>query len=155
MKIRITKGATRIDNVIKTSADGVFSVDGAVGAHLIARGVAEAVAAPADSYDAEAPCTIPIGETRQSSGQDGDGIVGDKLVGDGEGESDDITSRPEYNADMKQQELRDIGAVYGIEFPAVCAKTEMVKALDEYFDSHDASSEMEGGDLDLTPQMPE
>lgn len=146
MKIRIIKGATRIDNVIRTSVDGVFSVDGSVGAHLIARGVAEAVAEPADSYDAPAPHDTPAGEIGQSPGEGGDSTAGDAYNVSG-----DVVTIPAYSADMKQQELRDIGAAFGIDFPAICSKASMVEALDEYF----ASDDTEGGILDLTPQMPE
>lgn len=144
MKIRIIKGATRIDNAIRTRADGILSVNDGEGAHLIACGAAVAVAVGDGTppYNEDVPC----GKRGQAYG---DGL--DSTTGDSETERGDVFSRPEYSADMKQQELREIGASCGIDFPAICSKASMVEALDEYFDSSDA----EGGELDMSPQMPE
>lgn len=38
----------------------------------------------------------------------------------------------EYNVEMKASELREIGAMMGLEFPANAKKQDMVKAMDEF-----------------------
>ena len=147
MKIRITNGATRIGSAIRTRADGVLAVDEPVGARLIACGAAVAVDVGEGTppYNADTHVEPLFGENGQTHGESIDD------TGDKESASVYFCSRPEYSADMKQQELRDIGAACGIDFPAICSKASMVEALDEYF----ASPDTEGGELDLSPQMPE
>lgn len=52
---------------------------------------------------------------------------------------------PEYNADMKADQLRAIGQQFGLTFKVGMKKTEMVAALDKYFAENTADAEDEDG----------
>lgn len=45
---------------------------------------------------------------------------------------------PEYNADMKADDLRKIGAQFGLTFKVGMKKTDMVAALDAHFEAEPA-----------------
>lgn len=55
-----------------------------------------------------------------------------------------VTAIPEYNEDMKQSELREIGAMCGLTFKVGMTKKEMVAALD----AHIEANMVEGEDFD-------
>lgn len=47
-----------------------------------------------------------------------------------------VIAIPEYNADMKADELREIGKLCGLTFKVGMTKLEMVAALDEYIEAN-------------------
>ena len=55
-----------------------------------------------------------------------------------------VTAIPEYSEDMKQTELREIGAMCGLSFKVGMTKKEMVAALD----AHIEANMVEGADFD-------
>lgn len=55
-----------------------------------------------------------------------------------------VTAIPEYSEDMKQAELREIGAMCGLTFKVGMTKKEMVAALD----AHIEANMVEGADFD-------
>ena len=55
-----------------------------------------------------------------------------------------VTAIPEYNEDMKQSELREIGAMCGLTFKVGMTKKEMVAALD----AHIEANMVDGEDFD-------
>lgn len=62
-----------------------------------------------------------------------------------------VTAIPEYNADMKQTELREIGAMCGLTFPVGMTKKEMVAALD----AHIEANMVEGDEFEDDDDAPE
>ena len=62
-----------------------------------------------------------------------------------------VTAIPEYSEDMKQSELREIGAMCGLSFKVGMTKKEMVAALD----AHIEANTVEGDELEEEDEAPE
>ena len=62
-----------------------------------------------------------------------------------------VTAIPEYSEDMKQSELREIGAMCGLTFKVGMTKKEMVAALD----AHIEANTVEGDELEEEDDSPE
>ena len=62
-----------------------------------------------------------------------------------------VTAIPEYSEDMKQSELREIGAMCGLTFKVGMTKKEMVAALD----AHIEANMVEGDALEDDEEAPE
>ena len=62
-----------------------------------------------------------------------------------------VTAIPEYSEDMKQSELREIGAMCGLTFKVGMTKKEMVAALD----AHIEANTVEGDELEEEDEAPE
>ena len=67
---------------------------------------------------------------------------------EGDDTDTDSTNIPEYSADMKVDQLREIGAQFGLTFNIGMKKTDMVAALDKLFADDTAADEDEGDDTD-------
>lgn len=59
---------------------------------------------------------------------------------------EDVAAIPEYNADMKASELREIGAMCGLTFKVGMSKKAMVEALDAHIAANMADDEDEDGE---------
>ena len=95
--------------VAKTKASEPFEASTEQEARLVKLGMAEYVNAPAPVEDA--PEELP---------ELPEGVVG----------------IPEYNVDMKADELREIAAMMGLEFPANTKKQAMVDAMDKFLEEN-------------------
>lgn len=62
---------------------------------------------------------------------------------------DGIEAIPEYNADMKADELRKIAKLMGLTFAVGTTKVEMVAQMDAFLDEHMEDSE---DDADMPPE---
>ena len=95
--------------VAKTKASEPFEASAEQEARLVKLGMAEYVNAPAPAEDA--PEELP------------------ELP-------EDVVGIPEYNVDMKADELREIAAMMGLEFPANTKKQAMVDAMDKFLEEN-------------------
>lgn len=68
-----------------------------------------------------------------------------------------VTGVPEYNANMKADELREIAKGMGLTFKANASKAAMVEAMDKYIEEHSVpgynadTGEIEDGDDEKPP----
>lgn len=62
---------------------------------------------------------------------------------------DGVEAIPEYNADMKADELRKIAKLMGLTFAVGTTKVEMVAQMDAFLDEHMEDSE---DDADMPPE---
>ena len=60
-------------------------------------------------------------------------------------DSEKISDKPEYSEEMKIAELKELADEYGIEVSGLKSKVEIIKSLDEYFES------LEDSDGELPP----
>ena len=95
--------------VAKTKASEPFEASEEQEARLVKLGMAEYVNAPVPAEDA--PEELP------------------ELP-------EDVVGIPEYNVDMKADELREIAAMMGLEFPANTKKQSMVDAMDKFLEEN-------------------
>ena len=117
LRVKQPNGGSRI--VGMGPNDGPFSVDPEREAELVAKGIARYVEPPKVE---EQPAT---GTTEGST----------------EGEAVTV---PEYSAEMKATQLREIGAQFGLTFKVGMTKEAMVAALDAHFATADTEGDTEG-----------
>lgn len=80
--------------------------------------------------------------------------VEEKPTDDGDGDGAPIgfdETPPEYSVDMKADELREIGKLYGLTFKVGMRKDEMVAQLDKLFAGADEETDSDDGDGDGAP----
>ena len=116
-----------------TSADGPQKFDPELEARLVKQGVAKYVdeqpVAPAPAAKPEQePETVP--------------------------ETGDAPAAPEYNEDMKLDELKEVAAAYGVDASAMRKKADVIAAIEEAKASADeAADDDQTGDNEEPPQI--
>ena len=135
--IQITAGTFGYYNGRKvipiTNADGPQKFDPELEARLVKQGVAKYVdeqpAAPAPAVKSEQePETVP--------------------------ETGDAPAAPEYNEDMKLDELKEVAAAYGVDASAMRKKADVIAAIEEAKASADeAADDDQTGDNEEPPQI--
>lgn len=135
--IQITAGTFGYYNGRKvipiTNADGPQKFDPELEARLVKQGVAKyvdeqpEVPAPAVKSEQE-PETVP--------------------------ETGDAPAAPEYNEDMKLDELKEVAAAYGVDASAMRKKADVIAAIEEAKASADeAADDDQTGDNEEPPQI--
>lgn len=135
--IQITAGTFGYYNGRKvipiTNADGPQKFDPELEARLVKQGVAKYVDeqpeahAPAVKSEQE-PETVP--------------------------ETGDVPAAPEYNEDMKLDELKEVAAAYGVDASAMRKKADVIAAIEEAKASADeAADDDQTGDNEEPPQI--
>ena len=113
--IQIIKGTFGYYNGRKvipiTEADGPQKFDDELEARLVKEGVAKYIGEPGET--AEQPAPAP--------GDDTDEPAGTNTAAD---------EAPEYNEDMKLDELKDIAAAYGVDASAMRKKADVIAAIE-------------------------
>lgn len=116
-----------------TNADGPQKFDPELEARLVKQGVAKYVdeqpVAPAPAVKSEQePETVP--------------------------ETGDAPAAPEYNEDMKLDELKEVAAAYGVDASAMRKKADVIAAIEEAKASADeAADDDQTGDNEEPPQI--
>lgn len=106
---------------------------------LVAAGVAEYVNLP-DAAPDEDGKTVPEGGGNDAPDDDGntEAPIGfDELP-------EDVVGIPEYSVESSAKELREIGKLCGLAFPATMTKADMVAALDKHIEENT----VDGVDID-------
>ena len=69
-------------------------------------------------------------------------------------ETDDATTAPEYDEDMKLDELKEVAAAYGVDASAMRKKADVIAAIEEAKASADeAADDDQTGDNEEPPQI--
>lgn len=126
--IQITAGTFGYYNGRKvipiTNADGPQQFDPELEARLVKQGVAKYV-------DEQPVAPAPTGKPKQ------------------EPETDDAPTAPEYDEDMKLDELKEVAAAYGIDASGMRKKAEVIAAIE----AAKARADDQTGDEELPPEL--
>lgn len=116
-----------------TNADGPQKFDPELEARLVKRGVAKYVD---EQPEAPAPAVKSEQELEDTP------------------ETDDATTAPEYDEDMKLDELKEVAAAYGVDASAMRKKADVIAAIEEAKASADeAAEDDQTGDNEEPPQI--
>lgn len=116
-----------------TSADGPQKFDPELEARLVKKGVAKYVD---EQPEAPAPAVKSEQELEDTP------------------ETDDATTAPEYDEDMKLDELKEVAAAYGVDASAMRKKADVIAAIEESKASADeAADDDQTGDNEEPPQI--
>lgn len=116
-----------------TNADGPQKFDPELEARLVKKGVAKYVD---EQPEAPAPAVKSEQELEDTP------------------ETDDATTAPEYDEDMKLDELKEVAAAYGVDASAMRKKADVIAAIEEAKASADeAADDDQTGDNEEPPQI--
>ena len=97
---------------------------------LVKAGVAKYVNLPVNSPDDDGAGVPDEGGNAAPEGGETDAPIGfDELP-------EDVVGIPEYSVESSAKELREIGKLCGLTFPATMSKADMVDALDKHIEEH-------------------
>ena len=134
--IQITTGTFGYYNGRKvipiTSADGPQKFDPELEARLVKQGVAKYVD---EQPEAPAPAVKSEQELEDTP------------------ETDDTAAAPEYNEDMKLDELKEVAAAYGVDASAMRKKADVIAAIEEAKAAANEADDDQTGDNEEPPQI--
>ena len=134
--IQITAGTFGYYNGRKvipiTNADGPQKFDPELEARLVKQGVAKYVD---EQPEAPAPAVKSEQELEDTP------------------ETDDTAAAPEYNEDMKLDELKEVAAAYGVDASAMCKKADVIAAIKEAKAAANEADDDQTGDNEEPPQI--
>lgn len=114
-----------------TSADGPQKFDPELEARLVKKGVAKYI-------DEQPAAPVPASKPEQET------------EGAPEPEKTDV---PEYNEDMKLDELKEVAASYGVDASAMRKKADVIAAIKEAKEAAGEQADDETGDEELPPEL--
>lgn len=116
-----------------TSADGPQKFDPELEARLVKKGVAKYV-------DEQPAAPAPASEPEREP--------------EGTPETDDApTAPPEYDEDMKLDELKEVAAAYGVDASAMRKKADVIAAIEEAKAAANEADDDQTGDNEEPPQI--
>ena len=68
-------------------------------------------------------------------------------------ETDDTAAAPEYNEDMKLDELKEVAAAYGVDASAMRKKADVIAAIEEAKAAANEADDDQTGDNEEPPQI--
>lgn len=112
---------------------------------LVEAGIAEYVNLPVNSPDDDGAGVPDEGGNAAPEGGEGvlEGVKIDAPIGFDE-LPEDVVGIPEYSVESSAKELREIGKLCGLTFPATMSKADMVDALDKHIEENT----VDGVDID-------
>ena len=122
-----------------TKADGPQKFDPELEARLVKKGIAKYIAAPAAAQPEDPESPDPAGAPAP---QDPAATGG---ASEGDPETPDV-ELPEYNEDMKLDDLKEIAKVYGVDASAMRKKADVIAAIE-------AAQQAGDGDGEEPPQF--
>ncbi len=131
LPVKQPDGKTRVVGMGPES--GPFAVDPAREAELVSKGIARYVEQPK-----EEPKQDFVEQPKELDEEDIGPIGMDEMPPEDMADElpDGVIGIPEYSVDMKAAELREIGAMCGLTFPANMKKADMVAALDAHIEAN-------------------
>lgn len=122
-----------------TNADGPQKFDPELEARLVKKGIAKYITAPAAAQPEDPESPDPAGApASQDPAATGGASEGDPETPDGE--------LPEYNEDMKLDDLKEVAKAYGVDASAIRKKADVIAAIE-------AAQQAGDGDGEEPPQL--